>query len=89
MLLESSNVSSFGRLVDVHIATILKLLVKAGEKCERIMANMIRNVQMREVECDEPWAFIRKKQRRVRPDDDQNLGDCSPSLPSSGIPSWC
>jgi IS1 family transposase len=28
------------------------------------------------VECDELWAFIGKKQKRLRPEDDQNLGDC-------------
>jgi IS1 family transposase len=28
------------------------------------------------VECDELWAYIGKKQKRVRPEDDQNLGDC-------------
>ena len=56
--------------------TILKLLVLAGEKCERIMATKIRNVQVRDVECDEIWSFIGKKEKRVRPEDDQNLGDC-------------
>ncbi len=25
---------------------------------------------------DEVWSFIGKKQKRVRPEDDQNLGDC-------------
>jgi transposase-like protein/IS1 family transposase len=76
MLLESNSVSSVSRLLDVHIATILKLLVKAGEKRERIMADKIRNVEVRDVECDELWAYIGKKQKRVRPDDDPNLGDC-------------
>jgi IS1 family transposase len=63
------------RVTDVHHTTILKLLVLAGEKCERIMAAKIRNVEVRDVECDELWAFIGKKQKRVRPEDDQNLGD--------------
>jgi transposase-like protein/IS1 family transposase len=76
MLLEGNSVSSVSRLLDVHIATILKLLVKAGEKAERIMSQRIRNVDVRDVECDELWAFVGKKQKRVRPDDDQNLGDC-------------
>jgi hypothetical protein len=39
------------------------------------MAEKIRNVEVRDVECDELWAFIGKKQKRVRPEDDQNLGD--------------
>jgi transposase-like protein/IS1 family transposase len=76
MLLEGNSVSSVARILDVHPGTILRLLVKAGEKCERIMAQKIRNVEVRDVECDELWAFIGKKQKRVRPEDDQNLGDC-------------
>jgi hypothetical protein len=75
MLLEGNSVSSASRLTDVHIATILKLLVKAGEKCEHIMATKIRNVEVRDVELDEVWSFIGKKQKRVRPTDDPNMGD--------------
>jgi transposase-like protein/IS1 family transposase len=75
LLLEGNSVASVERITEVHKATILKLLVLAGEKCERIMADKVRNVQVRDVECDELWAFIGKKQKRVRPEDDQNLGD--------------
>jgi IS1 family transposase len=31
---------------------------------------------VRDVEADEVWSFIGKKEKRVRPHDDQNLGDC-------------
>jgi len=76
LLLEGNSVSSVERITEVHHTTILKLLVRAGEKCERIMAEKVRNVEVRDVECDEAWSYIGKKQKRVRPEDDQNLGDC-------------
>ena len=76
LLLEGNSVSTIQRVTGVHHGTILKLLVQAGEKCERIMAEKVRNVEVRDVECDELWAFIGKKQKRVKPTDDQNLGDC-------------
>jgi transposase-like protein/IS1 family transposase len=76
LLLEGNSVSSIVRLTEVHQKTILKLLVLAGEKCERIMANKVRNVQVRDIEMDELWSFIGKKEKRVKPTDDQNLGDC-------------
>jgi len=76
LLLEGNSVSSTERLTDVHHTTILKLLVLAGEKCERIMAEKIRNVSVRDVQCDELWAFIFKKEKRVRPTDNPNFGDC-------------
>jgi transposase-like protein/IS1 family transposase len=76
LMLEGNSISTIERITGVHHTTILKLLVLAGEKCERIMADKVRNVQVRDVECDELWAFIGKKQKRVRPEDDSNLGDC-------------
>lgn len=76
MLLEGNSVSGVERLTDVHHTTILKLLVLAGEKCERIMGEKIRNVPVKDVQCDELWSFVQKKQKRVRPDDDPTFGDC-------------
>ena len=76
LLLEGNSVSSVERLTGVHQKTILKLLVLAGERCEKIMGRYVRNVQVRDVEMDEVWSFIGKKEKRVRPEDDQNLGDC-------------
>jgi len=76
LLLEGNSVSTVERVTEVHHTTILKLLVLAGEKCERIMAEKVRNVEVRDVECDEVWSFIGKKQKRLRPEDNQLLGDC-------------
>ncbi len=76
MLLEGSSVRSIERTIDIHRDTILKVLAVAGEKCEYIMGRYVRNIAVRDVECDEVWSFIGKKEKRVRPEDDQNLGDC-------------
>src|ERR1019366_8335962 len=50
--------------------------IVAGEKCEKIMGRCIRNVSVQDVEVDEIWSYIGKKEKRVTLDDDQNLGDC-------------
>jgi transposase-like protein len=39
MLVEGCSVNTIERLTDVHHTTILKLLVLAGEKCEKVMAS--------------------------------------------------
>ncbi len=75
LLLEGNSVSSVERITDVHHTTILKLLVLAGEKCERIMGEKIRNVPVRDVQCDELWSFIQKKEKQCKPGDDPNFGD--------------
>jgi IS1 family transposase/transposase-like protein len=76
LLLEGNSVSSVVRLTNVHQKTVLKLLVLAGERCASVMGRYIRNVPVEDVEMDEVWSFIGKKQKRLRPSDDQNLGDC-------------
>ena len=76
MLLEGSSVRSVERITELHRDTILRILVKAGEKAEKIMGRYVRNIAVKDVECDEVWSFLGKKEKRVRPDDDQNLGDC-------------
>jgi IS1 family transposase len=76
MLLEGSSIRSVERTTELHRDTIMRLLVVAGEKCEKIMGRCVRNVAVKDVECDEVWSFLGKKEKRVRPEDDQNLGDC-------------
>ena len=88
MLVEGNSVSTVEHITGVHHTTILKLLVLTGEKCERVMAEKIRNIEVRDVECDELWSFVGKKQKRVRPEDDPNLGDCYVLSQSREIPNW-
>jgi IS1 family transposase len=76
MLLEGNSISTVVRLTGVHQKTILRLLILAGEKWEKIMGHYVCNVQARDIEMDEVWNLIGKKEKRVRPDDDQNLCDC-------------
>ena len=75
MLLEGNSIRSTMRITSLDQNTIMKALTLAGEKAEQVMAEKIRNVEVRDVECDEVWSFIGKKQKRVRPEDDPSLGD--------------
>jgi transposase-like protein/IS1 family transposase len=75
LLLEGCSVRSAERISGLHRDTILKLLVTAGEKCEKLMARLIVNVPVQDVECDEIWSFIAKKQKTVEEHDDPNYGD--------------
>lgn len=79
LLLEGNSMRSTQRITDLDINTIMKILVVAGEKCEKLIGRMIVNVPVKDVECDEIWGYIGKKQKRVRPEDDPNLGGGCPS----------
>jgi transposase-like protein/IS1 family transposase len=75
-LLEGNSVRSTGRLCDVEPRTVLSILLLASERCERLLGNKLRSVPVGDVQADEIWSFIGKKEKHVRPEDDQNLGDC-------------
>jgi transposase-like protein/IS1 family transposase len=75
LMIEGNSLRSTQRITDLDINTLMKILTKAGEKCEKILGRLIVGVPVKDVECDEIWSFVGKKQKRVQPDDDQNFGD--------------
>lgn len=77
MLLEGCSISSTERLTDVHHTTILKALVIAGERCARVMGKHVRNVKAADIQCDEIWGFVQKKESHKLPSEahDNSIGD--------------
>ncbi len=75
MLVEGTSVRSVERITNVHRDTILRLLVLAGEKCEKLMGRLIRNVTVKDVQADEIWGFVGKKEKAKEPGDDPMFGD--------------
>ena len=77
LFIEGTSVRSTERLTCVHRDTILKVLVAAGERCEKLMGRLIVNVPVKDVECDEIWGFIQKKEGHKGPEEAHNnsIGD--------------
>lgn len=75
LLIEGCSVRSAERISGLHRDTILKLLVTAGEQCEKLLSRLIVNVPVQDVQCDEMWGFIQKKEKQLREGDDPNYGD--------------
>ena len=68
-LIEGNSVRATARLVDVQKNTVTRLLCRAGNACERIMDEKMRNLEIRRLECDEVWTFLWKKQGRLTDED--------------------
>jgi transposase-like protein/IS1 family transposase len=75
LMVEGNSLRSTERITNLDINTLMKILVKAGEKCEAMLGRLIVGVPVKDVECDEIWSFVGKKEKRVRPEDDPNFGD--------------
>lgn len=58
MLCEGMSVRSVERLTGVHRDTILKLLVLAGERCQRLLEERIKGISVADVQCDEIWGYV-------------------------------
>jgi len=64
LLVEGCSVNSVERITGVHHTTILKLLVLVGARCERLLESKVRNVRVKDVQCDEMWGFVGCKEKR-------------------------
>ena len=63
LLVEGNNVRSIERITGVHRDTVLRLLVHVGSKCEKFMAEKVKNVPVNDVQADEIWGFVSMKER--------------------------
>jgi transposase-like protein/IS1 family transposase len=75
MLLEGNSIRSTERISELNRNTIMRVLVLAGEKAEKASEAMIQNVPVHDVQCDEIWSFIAKKEKQVKAGDDPTFGD--------------
>ena len=77
LLVEGNSVRSIERITGVHRDTILRLLVQAGEKCERLLENKIKGLPVADVQCDEIWGYCYKKEghKWMFEVDRQDMGD--------------
>jgi transposase-like protein len=75
ILCEGCSIRSIERLTDVHRYTILRLLVKAGERCEKLTGDKIRNIPCQNVELDEICGWVFCKEEAKRADHDPSFRD--------------
>lgn len=75
LLVEGCSIRSIERLTGIRRDSIIDLLLIAGERCERLMDRIIQDVPVRDCQADEIWSFIGKKEKRVKADDDETMGD--------------
>jgi transposase-like protein/IS1 family transposase len=77
LMVEGNSLRSTARITDLDINTLMKILVKAGEKCEKLMGRLIVNVPCKDVECDEIWGYVFKKEAHKTPMEanDEGMGD--------------
>lgn len=61
-LVEGNSIRGTARLCNVEKRTVLNMLKLAGENCERLLSEKVRNVPVKDVELDEVWTYVQKKE---------------------------
>src|SRR5262249_5718219 len=77
LLTEGAAIRAIERITGTEKKTILRLLVQVGEGCERMLAELVKGVAVRDVQGDEVWGYVRckegtKERRRIA---DPEAGD--------------
>jgi IS1 family transposase len=63
MLCEGNSIRSVERMTGIHRDTVMRLGVRMGEGCQRIMDEKMRNLSCRLIQVDEVWGYVGMKQR--------------------------
>lgn len=65
-LCEGVSIRAVERMTGVHRDTIMRLGVRVGQACAREMDARMRNLNCKDIQCDEIWGFVGKKQRNAK-----------------------
>lgn len=76
LLCEGMSIRAVSRSTGVHRDTIGRLLLTVGAGCAKLHDTMMFGLDVPQIQIDELWAFIGKKQRRLTPADPPERGDC-------------
>src|ERR1041385_4483373 len=75
LLAEGNSLRTISRVSGVARNTINKLLLDAGEQAREIMDRQMKGLKVKNLQVDEIWTFVQKKQKQLKPGDNQDFGD--------------
>lgn len=64
-LVEGNSIRSVERMFGIHRDTIMRLSVRVGNGCARVMDESLRGLTCQRLQLDELWAFVGMKQKRA------------------------
>ncbi len=66
-LVEGCSVRSTARLVGVEHKTVLRVLLRTGERCQRLLDEKMRGIHSRLIQVDEMHGFVYVRQKNLNP----------------------
>lgn len=77
-LVEGCSIRTTARIAKIHHGTVLSLLEVVGAKCAALLDEMIVDVPVSNVQCDEVWGFVEQKEATKKmngKESDESIGD--------------
>jgi len=75
-LVEGNSIRSTERISGVHRDTIMRLMVSTSLRCMKVMDEKIKNLSVKQIQVDEIWGYVAKKQKRIKETDSSyEVGD--------------
>jgi IS1 family transposase len=75
-LVEGNSIRSVERMTGIHRDTIMRLMVKTGFRCLTLLDEKIKDLTVKQVQVDEVWSYVGKKEKHVKSDDNAlEVGD--------------
>jgi IS1 family transposase len=72
-LVEGNSIRSTARMIGVEHKTVMRVLLRVSENCDRLLDEKMRRLPCQIVQVDEIWTFVGKKEKRVHQLDDPEL----------------
>ncbi len=74
-LVNANSERSAADLAGVNARTVARLAVEFGTGAARLHDKIARDLVCTDIECDETWSYVGKKQARVTPEDPPEVGE--------------
>ena len=75
-LVEGNSIRATARMVNVQHKTVMRVLLRVGDRCGQILNEQMRHLPCRFMQADEIWTFVGKKEKRLgQQDNPQLVGD--------------
>jgi IS1 family transposase/transposase-like protein len=74
LMMEGTSVRAISRLTGLHVATILALMLTAGEKCQRVLDTYVRGLSPNLVQADELHTFVGCREKHLRSSSPEEWG---------------
>ena len=91
-LTEDGSIRGIERMTGVHRDTVMRLGVKVGQGCAKLLDAKMRDLSCQHLQFDEIWGFVGKKQKHVADGDSSKSGDvwtfCAIDSDSKLVPSF-